>query len=206
MAQITSWHSWVYTIHQSFLKTSLGMFYLRVLQERWQRISVIVAVTIFVLYTATLGFVLLFQCSNPDNLSGDICLNTNYLVICIYVQAGLNVVADCFLTFLPITVFFQTQLSIRSKISIASVMSLGAIASAFSIARIPFLDTANVAGYESYAILSTLLILSYFENCVAQIGIAAVALRPLLRRFLGESEIEQKASGPSAEKPILKSS
>ncbi|GAM91555.1 hypothetical protein ANO11243_096070 [Dothideomycetidae sp. 11243] len=182
---ITEWHTFFYTLNQALLKAALGAFYLRVLQERWQRNAVIITTSIFVVYTVTVGFLLLFQCGNPEDVESTNCLPNEPLLITVYVQAGLSVAMDWFLTLLPSTVFFQTQLSARSKASVGLLMMLGGIASTFSIARIPFINTSDGDGDEGYIILTRLLLLSYWENCVAQIGIAAVALRPLFRMLLG---------------------
>ncbi|KAF2148154.1 hypothetical protein K461DRAFT_298239 [Myriangium duriaei CBS 260.36] len=189
---ITEWHTFVYAVHQGLLKVALGSFYLRVLQEPWQRRLVIVSTTIFFAYNIGIGLVLLFQCGNPEDVESTNCLPNHPLVVLIYIQAGFNVAMDWFLTLLPISIFLKIQMSTSARMSIGLLMGLGVMASAFSIARIPFLFTSDGDGYEGYAILTRLMILSYYENCLAQIGIAAVALRPLFRKMrnaLGDPDL-----------------
>ncbi|GAM90400.1 hypothetical protein ANO11243_084430 [Dothideomycetidae sp. 11243] len=203
---ILEWHTFFYSVDQSFLKAALAAFYLRVLSSKsWQRTVVLVSTSIFIAYTMILAFVFLFQCGNPNDLASTACLNGNNLTITSYVQAGLNAFMDWLLTLLPITVIFKTQMSARTKTSVVLIMLVGAAASAISIVRIFSLnagDSDDTA--EGYATIARLIVMSYWENCIGQIAISLAALRPLIRRvFKGTKGSSYGPSAPTgATRPV----
>ncbi|GAB7355589.1 hypothetical protein MBLNU459_g6057t1 [Dothideomycetes sp. NU459] len=187
---LAEWHSFFYSVDQSFLKAALATFYLRILPKNsWQRTVVLWSTAAYVAYTMSLAFVFLFQCGDPMDMESTACLNGDDLAITNYVQAGLNAFMDWLLTLLPMTIIWKTQMSTRVKWSVVAIMALGASASAISVVRIFSISLGNAVGAAAYALVTRLFIMSFWENCIGQIAISLAALRPLLRVVFKENSL-----------------
>ncbi|KAG8626464.1 hypothetical protein KVT40_005409 [Elsinoe batatas] len=181
---ILVFRSFFYSVDMTMVKLALAAFYFKVLpRDTWQRHVVVIATGLFTLYTITLGFVFLFQCGNPMDIESTNCLPDAPLLATSWTQASLNAFMDWLLTLLPVTIIFKAQMSKRTKISVIALLGLGVLASVISVARMPLLHTGDVTGLDTYVRVTTLLVVSNWENCIGLMAISLAALRPLLRKI-----------------------
>ncbi len=138
-----------YVLATAFLKISLGLFFLRVLIERWQTVLFRIVIVI----SAVCGFgmlcVHLFQCGNPTRLGlapnmQEHCLSTTFLFTAQYTYGILNVLSDWFFVLIPITVIADSQMGPRTKTYVIIVMACGAIGSVSSIMRMVYLTRTKI--------------------------------------------------------------
>ncbi|KAF2155462.1 hypothetical protein K461DRAFT_319863 [Myriangium duriaei CBS 260.36] len=170
------WHNLVYGIDQALIKIALAAFYLKILPTgSWQRHTVTVSTTIFVIYTLVTTFVYIFSCGDPAKTD---CVPHNGTYKINLVQSIFNAVMDWLLTLLPLTIIYTTLMSTRMKISVSAIMLIGVAASVISIIRI---FSLSPTGYDA---LTRVILLSYGENCISQIAISSAALRPLFRSLM----------------------
>lgn len=118
-----------YLITILFLKVSLGLFFLRVVQVKWQRkiiYAVVIMSTIIQTYHA---FFYIFACGNPSNYPENMvagkCIDGRIQVDLAYEQAAVTTFTDFVFALIPIPLLWDTTLDLRSKLSVAFVLLLG---------------------------------------------------------------------------------
>lgn len=136
-----------YILTTTLLKISLGLFFLRVLTKKWQKLIFHVVLSISTIYGFLYVFVALFQCGDPTRLADSLlhptaphCLPTAFLMCTGYVYGIINVIADWTFVLLPVSVLMDSDLDKRSKISVSIVMCLGAVGSVSSVLRMVYLS------------------------------------------------------------------
>jgi hypothetical protein len=127
------------------LKISLGLFFLRVLTKRWQKILFHVIMVVSSAFGLFYILVSVFQCGNPAKLADNFFASQKCLPPAIgltsgYVYGVVNVLADWTFVLIPIVVLLDSEMDRRSKISVSIVMTLGAIGSIASILRMVYLE------------------------------------------------------------------
>ncbi|KAF1914734.1 hypothetical protein BDU57DRAFT_453760 [Ampelomyces quisqualis] len=133
-----------YILTTTMFKISLGLFFLRVLTERWQRLLFYVLLMISTAYGLVYVLTSIFACGDPakiaDTLLGsEKCLPAALTLITGYIYGALNVIADWIFVLIPICVLVDSDLDRRSKISVSIVMAFGAVGSVSSIMRMVYL-------------------------------------------------------------------
>ena len=118
-----------YLVTILFLKISLGLFFLRVVQVKWQRkviYGVMIMSTIIQSYHV---FLLVFACGNPryypEHMLMSKCIPKHIQVDLAYEQAAVTTLTDLIFALLPIPLLWGTTLDRRSKLSVAFVLLLG---------------------------------------------------------------------------------
>ncbi|KAI1548614.1 hypothetical protein PtrSN001C_002005 [Pyrenophora tritici-repentis] len=114
-----------YILTTTLLKVSLGLFFLRVLTKKWQKLIFHIALVISTIYGFLYVFVALFQCGDPTRLADNLlhpsspnCLPSAFLMCTGYVYGIINVIADWTFVLLPVSVLMDSDLDRRSKISV----------------------------------------------------------------------------------------
>jgi hypothetical protein len=133
-----------YILTTTMLKISLGLFFLRVLTKRWQRLLFHVVLGISATYGFFYVITSIFACGNPAKIADTFlgskkCLPSTFILATGYMYGTLNVLADWTFVLVPISVLLDSSLDRRSKISVSCVMALGAIGSVSSIMRMVYL-------------------------------------------------------------------
>ncbi|KAK1140284.1 putative cation-transporting ATPase 1 [Aspergillus melleus] len=111
------------------------------------------------------------------------CLNVDYLIAIAYLYSVVATLCDFILGLLPIALVWNLQMNMCTKAALAGILSLGCIASAAVIVRIPYLHY-----YKDTEFLYATTDISIWSNVEAGLGITAgslVTLRPLFRWFRG---------------------
>ncbi|PNS14393.1 hypothetical protein CAC42_3679 [Sphaceloma murrayae] len=188
---ILQFQGWIYAIDQVLIKAALAAFFLKVLpRTSWQRKVIVVSFVLFAAYTTMFGFLNLFQCGDPLDLTNPDpkCVSLKALSRLSYTSAVWNTLMDWLLTLMPITVITKAQMSRRTKLSVIFIMMLGAFASIISIVRIPFINLGLIGGYDTFPKVTPFIMLALWENCVGIMAVSLAALRPLIRKVFKESE------------------
>lgn len=167
-------------------KLSMGLFLLRVVQVRWQRIALWAAVLVTTSTSVALT-IMLWNQTDPVKASWDPLRTPGKWNISIQpMSVGLGVwssICDFFFAIFPWLFIWSLKMPQREKIMLASGMSLGVIAGACGIVRTVVLARLDVFNY-------TLNFVPYFawagaEIAVAMICIGVPTLRPLYLRTRG---------------------
>ncbi|KAF9893174.1 hypothetical protein FE257_012589 [Aspergillus nanangensis] len=150
-------------------------------------------------------FVLTLQCQpvdyfwergNPLSGKTGTCLDVDILINIAYLYSVVATLCDFILGLLPIALVWHLQMNTKTKAALAGILSLGCIASAAVIVRIPYLHT-----YKDPDFLYATADISVWSNVEAGLGITAgslVTLRPLFRWFRGTSYGGSRSMKPTA--------
>ncbi|CAG5142497.1 uncharacterized protein ALTATR162_LOCUS1163 [Alternaria atra] len=188
-----------YILTTTFLKVSLGLFFLRVLTKKWQKLVFHVILAISATYGFYYVFIALFQCGDPTRLADSLllpsspnCLPSALLLTSGYLYGVINVIADWTFVLIPITVLLDSDLDRRSKISVSIVMALGAVGSVSSIFRMVYLKGLGLhaGGLSTEAVKAT--IWATAEPGTGIVAASIAILRPLFRQIA--SDVRSKAS------------
>lgn len=168
-------------------KLSMGLFLLRVVQVRWHKLALWVAVIVTVT-TSAVWVIMLWNQTDPIRASWD-PLRTpgkwHYQIKPLSVGLGVwSSICDFFFAIFPWLFIWALRMPPREKIMLASGMSLGVIAGACGITRTIVLARLDVYNY-------TLNFVPYFawagaEIAVAMICVGVPTLRPLYLRARGK--------------------
>ncbi|KAH7406883.1 hypothetical protein DE146DRAFT_676194 [Phaeosphaeria sp. MPI-PUGE-AT-0046c] len=188
-----------YILTTTMLKISLGLFFLRVLTKRWQRLLFHVLLAVSAIYGFFYVIKSIFVCGNPAKIADTMlgskkCLPTGLILATGYLYGTLNVIADWTFVLIPISVLLDSELDRRSKISVSLVMALGAVGSVSSIMRMVYLRglVGVPTGLNPITIRAT--IWATAEPGTGIIAASIAILRPLIRNIT--TNIRTRASVP----------
>ncbi|KAH6647877.1 hypothetical protein BKA67DRAFT_539710 [Truncatella angustata] len=169
-------------------KLSMGLFLLRVVQARWQKIMLWMVVFIIAATSAALT-IMLWNQTTPIKTSWDPLRTPGKWNIQIQpMSVGLGVwssICDFFFAIFPWLFIWSLRMPRKDKIMLATGMSLGVVAGACGIVRTVVLARLDVYNY-------TLNFVPYFAWAGAEIAVALVCtgiptLRPLYLKSRGIS-------------------
>ncbi|CAE7030700.1 hypothetical protein CFE70_004259 [Pyrenophora teres f. teres 0-1] len=188
-----------YILTTTLLKISLGLFFLRVLTKKWQKLIFHIALTISTTYGFLYVFVALFQCGDPTRLADNLlhpsspnCLPSAFLMCTGYVYGIINVIADWTFVLLPVSVLMDSDLDRRSKISVSIVMCLGAVGSVSSVLRMVYLSGLQLQSVGLASVTSRkVTIWATAEPGTGIVAASVAILRPLVRKMA--ADVREKA-------------
>jgi hypothetical protein len=129
-------------------KISIGCFLLRISIKRIH--TWIIYGAMFVSTAACTAFFLvtLFQCKPikyfwAKSLPDGTCINNTVIIALGFVYSIFSIVADFTFALLPAALVWNLQLKRRTKIALIPLLTMGCVASAAVIARLPFLSKLN---------------------------------------------------------------
>lgn len=130
-------------------KISIGLFLLRLKQSRNFSIAVWGVLTPLFITTLILCFVVGLQCIPlrklwTPTIEGH-CISTETPLNVSYVQSAFAILADLFLTVSPIVILWKVQISLKKKIGICALMSLGLMATIANALRNAFIPNLTAS-------------------------------------------------------------
>lgn len=135
-----------YILTTTFLKISLGLFFLRLLTKPWQTRLFQVLLVVSAAYGIFYFFATCFVCGNPAKLGENLannraknCAPIWFVLSTGYIYGVVNVLSDWTFTFIPICVLLDSKMDRREKISVGLIMSFAAVGSISSIMRMVYL-------------------------------------------------------------------
>ncbi|KAK0254006.1 hypothetical protein LTR91_010525 [Friedmanniomyces endolithicus] len=166
------------------IKIALGLFFLRIMVEKWQRRVIYATVGFSSLYGLAFLFFGIFQCGNPTgylihSLQGD-CVSRESL-LSVNITAGvINALADWILATLPIFLLRKVQIPLPAKISAGCLMVLGSVGSISSMVRLVYVHDF-LPGPDFFWSSVNLTTWSIIECGLCITAASLATLRPLFR-------------------------
>lgn len=112
-------------------KIALGLFYLRIMVEKWQRYIIHGTVGFATAYGIGFFFFELFQCGNPaqylEKQIAGACVSSEALLAVNLTAGIINALADWILALLPVFILRKAQMPLPAKITAGCLMALGAV-------------------------------------------------------------------------------
>ena len=129
-------------------KISIGFFLLRISVKRIHTWIIYAAMTVSTVACTAFFFVTLFQC-NPiryfwqKSLVDGTCIPNIVIIALGYVYSIFSIIADFTFALLPAALVWNLQLKKKTKIALIPLLTMGCVASAAVIARLPAIPKLN---------------------------------------------------------------
>ncbi|KAH6869271.1 hypothetical protein B0T10DRAFT_418702 [Thelonectria olida] len=178
-----------YIITSVLVKYTAGIFLLRIISTRWQRVLIWTVLGVILVFNVFYLFIVVFQCSPPNYFwtrfldpGTGLCLPKPFISNTAYVGSAINAWADWMLGLLPVYVVWKLNLKLKDKLLLAGVLALGSIACCATIVRMFYVWQLTDAedflyGFADIAIWSTA------ENGLGLTALSMATLRPLIRKL-----------------------
>ena len=178
----------IYALTCTLLKISLGLFFLRIITESWQRNVIYAGITINTLYELIYVGLCTFGCGDPSRyllrISLQQCISISDVVIpASYVFTNLNAAMAWTMALLPITTIWNLNMPKTTKFWAYLLMLMGATGSIVSLNRFAFVKSLK----PDVMLFKNTGQLAFYSHIEPGLGIAAVCfatLRPLFKQFL----------------------
>lgn len=195
----------LYIASTIILKISLSIFFLRILNKKWQRNLILGATITYVAFASIYWFIDLFHCGDPSKYFihqvENKCLNFATVVGPLtYTHSALNAVTDWIYALVPVFVVWQSQMAARARATVSIILIFGVVGSVCSVVRTAYV---NVLGVSLDKILSTAPKFAILSIIEVGLGIAAInmaTLRPLFKTLFASTRGggTRPTNGPSA--------
>ncbi|KAF9734910.1 hypothetical protein PMIN02_006839 [Paraphaeosphaeria minitans] len=196
-----------YILTTTFLKISLGLFFLRLLTKPWQTRLFHVILAISGVFGILYFFVVLFVCGSPTKLADSFigarakhCAPVWFVLATGYIYGFINVIADWMFTLIPIVILMDSAMDRRSKFSVGIVMSFAAVGSISSIMRMVYLKGLLFENSVSTTSIKA-TIWATAEPGTGIVAASAAILRPLLRKIY--TDVRDKYGRSSKQDPTM---
>ncbi|PNS13816.1 hypothetical protein CAC42_1307 [Sphaceloma murrayae] len=173
----------MYLATSILFKLSLAIFFLRFLQDLWQRRVVIAGTILYSVFGITFIVLLNTQCGNPRtfflNQISRHCGAWHIFRPLNYTYAATNALTDWIFALIPITMVRAMNIPLRARVSACFLLGLGVISSIVSLVRMKYIEglDLNVQLFPSPAIGTT----SCLELGLGLTAASCATLRPLFR-------------------------
>lgn len=167
------------------LKISLGIFYLRIVVSRWQKVTVYATVGVATLFGLFYFFAVLFSCGLPAkflvNALQDKCWGTPESRFATNLTAGtINALSDFILATLPITLIRKACMPLPAKLSAGVILLLGCVGSAVSVVRLAYVRGMSY-NMDFFQVGVNITLWSIIEAGLCITAASLATLRPLFR-------------------------
>ncbi|KAG9243873.1 hypothetical protein BJ878DRAFT_461411 [Calycina marina] len=180
----------LYVATTAVAKLSIGVYFLRLSNQRYQFRVIYTTLGVVILFSTMYFWFLVFQCTPISftwaqfysNASGK-CLKRATLAKLTYAHAVISAVTDSAFGILPVFFVWKLKMSLRTKISVVLILSLGFFASTANIVRIVYIyELEHTTDYSWFGI--NLAKWSIVEPAIRITAAAIATLRPLFANFL----------------------
>ncbi|KAK4232217.1 integral membrane protein [Podospora fimiseda] len=188
-------HSWflgevLYGPLSALIRSSIAVFLLRIATDKTHRRIIHACLGVTWIMTVVYFFLVLFQCSPPsyfytqvlDPGSGQ-CLNKDRVPRATIAHSIICAVVDLVLAFLPVAILWNVKLNKRTKIGVATLLSMGLLAGIALIVRVPYVRFIEISDPGFLEQTNGTAFWSVMETSLGIIAGCAVTLRPLMRGF-----------------------
>ncbi|KAF2008983.1 hypothetical protein BU24DRAFT_402303 [Aaosphaeria arxii CBS 175.79] len=174
-----------------FVKISLGIFFARIVVDRWHLLTIYVTVGLNIVSSTASFFYVLLRCGpNLDNyvyrqLAWK-CTPRPLDRFFAYQSASVTTVTDCVFAVLPIFMLWNATMDRRAKLSVGFILSLGALGCICSMIRFQYVDgLTQIQDYFWNA--ANIAIWSTIEPGAGIIAGCLATLRPLLKTCMTQA-------------------
>lgn len=174
------------------IKAAIAVQLLRLTVIRSHRIIIWSTLTISELYSAFFFLLFVFQCQPSSYFwtqytgGKGTCINPSITINAVYAYSAITCATDWTYAILPYFLVWNLQITGRAKITVALILSMGAIASTATIIRIPYVHTLGNQADFLYA-TTDVAIWSCVETGLGITASCLATLRPLLRTWLANT-------------------
>ena len=206
----------LYVISNMAIKASIGVMLLRVVISPTHRMILWATLIITEVYSAGFFLYFVFQCSPPRYFWTRVadgqgsCVKPSITIGLFYGYSVVLCLGDWIYAVLPSILVWRLRMPIKQKILVGMILALGAIATAATIARFPYIE--GMSNSEDFLYATTdVAIWSSAETGLAITAAGCATLRPLFRTWFNKSSADasgrsshgyQKAPTPRAEMPL----
>jgi len=196
----------VYVLSNMALKFSIGIMLLRIAVSRTHKTIIWTVVIILELYGLAYFLLFVMQCLPSSYFwtrytgGKGTCIDPTITVNATYAYSAISCAADWTLGLLPISLVWNLNMNPRTKLSVALILAMGAIASTATIIRIPYVK--DLSNQEDFLYATTDV--AIWSTSETGIGIAAssfATLRPLFRTFFSRSRLFGGSSSQGTPNP-----
>ena len=123
----------IYPPLSALVRTSIGVFLLRIATKKSHRVIIYTALTVIWLLSTIYFFLMMFQCSPPSHFWEQVyqkpgtCVNPDLVPAATIVHSVISAVCDFALALLPIAMMWEVQLNKRTKFTVAALLSMGVV-------------------------------------------------------------------------------
>ena len=194
----------LYILTTIIFKLSLAIFFLRVVNQKWQRQVILGSVIIYTLFGVSWLFVAVFQCGSPalyvQNEEAGKCLPFETVLRPLnYIHGILNAVTDWIFAIIPIFVVRSAQMPKQAKITVCTILALGVLGSICSIVRLAYVDVIGVKLQDLLTSAPNYAIVSIVELGLGITAASMATLRPLFSSCLDKARTgisSSRSKGP----------
>ncbi|KAK5741449.1 hypothetical protein LTR17_003884 [Elasticomyces elasticus] len=168
-------------------KIALGLFFLRIMVDKWQRQVIYATVGFSTLYGSVYFFFAIFQCGNPvhfieNQILGN-CVKSEVLLPFNLTAGIINALSDWILGLLPVFLLRKAQMPMLAKISAGCLMLLGTAGSISSVVRLKYVHD-YLPGEDFFWTSISLTTWSIIECGVCIITASLATVRPLFKYMM----------------------
>ncbi|KAI4721925.1 hypothetical protein E4T48_01876 [Aureobasidium sp. EXF-10727] len=197
-------YSGIYALTCVLLKISLGLFFLRIITQKWQRNVIYAGITINTAFGLAYFGLCTFGCGDPSQYLlrttlGQCISVKNVVIPASYIFTALNAVMDFTMALLPISTIWHLKMPRITKFWAHLLMLLGASGSVVSLIRFAFVESLE-PGPQFFKDTGKLAFYSHIEPGVGIVAVCIATLRPLFRQCLESAKSAsstQRSRGPS---------
>ncbi|KAM0165943.1 hypothetical protein ACHAQE_002043 [Botrytis cinerea] len=174
----------LYVITMAITKVSIGVYFLRLANKRYQFWIIYSVMAIAVMVSIAYFIFVLLQCQpisyfwNMFDDSSGFCLSTSTRANVTYAHAAMSALTDWAYGILPITFVWKMKMNPRTKLSVVLILSLGFFASTATIVRIYYINKLNRTTDYTWEGIN-LVKWSIVEPAIALTAASFATLRPL---------------------------
>jgi hypothetical protein len=193
-----------YALTCVFLKISLGLFFLRIFIERWQRNIIYVVLTINTLYGITYFGILTFGCGDPSKFLiryiSNQCISIPKVYIpTSYVHTAMNAAVDWTMALLPIYPIWHLQMPRIAKFWAYILLMLGATGSIVSLIRFAYVKGLQ-PGQDFFQLTGKFALYSTIEPGLGVAAVCLGTLRPLFKKVIETTQSLSSSSKRSKDR------
>jgi hypothetical protein len=172
-----------------FLKLSVGLFYLRLAVEKWQKGVVWFLMAISTAFSVALFFLVVFQCGVPNDMVSFVikkatkqgCITGYQIQAVTFTHAAITAFTDWIFVALPFFILRKTKMQGREKVVVGILMAFASIGGVAALVRFKYVPGISQPQETFFSSVTDIAIWSCVEP---GIGIAAgsfICLRPLFK-------------------------
>lgn len=171
------------------LKISIGLFFLRITVERWQKSTIHCIMLVSTSFSIALFFFTIFQCGFfKDFLEFVVrkgtnqCASDTSLLAMAYTHAVITALTDWIFIILPFFILRKSSMPRREKWAVGALMSLASISGIASLVRFKYVNGLAVPQESFFQSATNIAIWSCIEPGVGIAAASIICLRPLFRK------------------------
>ncbi|KAJ8067567.1 hypothetical protein OCU04_004907 [Sclerotinia nivalis] len=180
----------IYIVSMTAIKTSIALFYLRILISPWQRLSVKCIMWIVIIFSFTYLCCAVVQCwpikfiwerfATTSSVGTGSCLPDGVVLGGTYLHCIISAGSDLALALLPIVMIWGVQIPMGLRVIVGGIVLCGAIASTATLIRIS--TVPNIVEKQDFLFNTvSLAVWSTVEPGIAIFAACLATLRPVLR-------------------------